>query len=425
MFHRVLFAWRALAGCTAALLVLALAAAAPAQTLNDGMEGLEKKKREVRELIPRLFYGQEPLDPKSPQHLEAVDVAAKLVTYPYVLEAGSEKIPGNLDKIFRNFENDLKNIEKYKDKTPDLGKVYSNRVQAHAIEVLNFPSAKPVARVNAARTLARLAVLGQGELADALVEVLRTPRKQEDGRDGIRYWILRGLHDLLSLPPQSPPLFDEEKVALALMEFLNQPPLVAAGAPQEEIEGFRMLRREAVRALAQTHAPMLKDKSMPALKLAQFAANDTSIQPPPRTDERLEASLGLARMRASKQVSNYQADYAAQQIGQFLTFFGNAANSNREEKFGFRRPEPWKIDAVRLAEALTAMKAEVKDPYVAQVVDVGLRITAAVKDRAVAAASDLSWILDPEHAAPNKELFKGVPNTTVKPAAPAEAPAEK
>ncbi len=424
MLHRSLFTWRALAGCTAALLVLAGTAAAQAPTLNDGNDALEKKYREVHETYRKLFTGSEAFDSKSPQHLDAVDVAAKRSTYRYVLEAGAEREPGKLNNMFRDFETDLRDIDRCKDKSPELGKIYGKNVMTHALEVLNFPSAKPVARVNAARVLARLTVLGQGELTDALVEVLRTPRKQEDGRDGVRYWILRGLHDMLSLPPQTPPLFDEEKVAMALLEFLDEKPFVSAAAPQEEIEGFRMLRREAVRALAQTHAPMLKNKAMPALVLARFAGNDERIQPPPRLDERLEASLGLARMRPSKQVPNYQPDYAMQQIGLFLAYFGNMANTNREKKFAFERLRPWKVDAVRLAEALTALKAEVKDPYVAKAVDIGLRITGAVRDRAVAAAGDLASFLDPMNAAPNQQLFKDIPDSTVKPAAP-EAPAEK
>jgi hypothetical protein len=427
MFHRVLFAWRVRVGCTAGLLILAAAAAAPAQSLNDGLDVLNKKKSETRDRTSKIFGGQLAMDPKAPEDLEAVDVAAKLVTYRYLLEVGNEKEPGKLDRIFRDLETDLKYIDRVKEKSPDLGKVYSHDVTIHALEVLNFASAKPVVRVNVARTLARLAVLGQGELADALVEALRTPRKQEDGRDGVRYWLLRGLHDLLILPPQKPPLFDEDKVAVALLEFLAEPPFVSKEAPAEEVEGYRMLRREAVRALAQTHKPKVNDKALPALVLAKFAGNDESIQPPPRLDERLEAALGLARMRPSKQVPDYQADYAAQQVLQFLSAFGSMANANKEEKAGFRRPRPWRIDAIRLTEALTALKAEVKDPYVAKAVDVGLRITAAVSAPGTTVkvqAADLAWITDPDHAAPNQELFKGVQGTAVKPA-PVEVSAEK
>jgi hypothetical protein len=228
---------------------------------------------------------------------------------------------------------------------------------------------------------------------------------------------------MLSLPPQTPPLFDESKVTLALLDFLNEKPFVSPEAPQEEIEGYRMLRREAVSALAQTHQPKLNGKALPALVLARFAGNDASIQPPPRLDERLEAALGLARLRPGKAWPDYQPDYAAQQILQFLSTFGNLANANKEEKVGFRRPRPWKIDGNRLVETLTAMRQQIKDPYVDKALAVGLRIATAVRDRTQCQPGDLSWIANPANAALNQELFKGNPDTTVKPAAPVEAPA--
>jgi hypothetical protein len=428
MFHRVLSARRLLTGCTAGLLILVLAATASAQSLEDGWDPLSKAEGKHRTEIKNFFDGSVPMNPAAKADVDVVDLAAKVVTWRYVLDAGNEKKPGALDAIYQELDNRIRSLAKpkVKEASPDLGKVYSHYVMVHAVEVVNFPTAKPVARLNAARSLARLAELGQGELADALVEVLRKDLKQDQGRDGVRYWVLRGLHDLLALPPQMPPLFDESKVTLAILEFLDQPPFVSAGAPAEEIEGFRMLRREAVRALAQTHAPALPGVTdmakQPAMWLARFAGNDKSLQPPPRLDERLEASLGLAHMRASKQVPNYQADYAAQQIGLFLEAFGKAANSEKEEKVAFKRQRPWKVDAARLKDALTAMREEVKDPHVAKVVEVGLRVLEAVKKREAAEAGDLSWFSNPDNAAPNQELFKGVANTKVEPA-PAEAPA--
>jgi hypothetical protein len=427
MLHRVLSARRLLTGGTAGSLVLILAATATAQSLNEGMDVLNKKQYENRDLIKKLFAEGAPLNVNLPMEMEAVDVEAKMVTYPYVLEAGAEKTPGKFDKIFKVVEGDRRNIIKNRAAAPGLDKVFSTRVKEHALEILNLPTAKPVARVNAARTLARLTELGQGDLADTFVEVLHTPLKQEQGRDGVRYYILHGMLDLLSLPPQMPPLFSEDKVTLALLEFLDQPPLATgATATPEEIEGFRILRREAVRALAQTHAPALpgvKDMTkQPAMWLARFAGNDQRIQPPPSLSERFEASLGLARMRPNKKMPNYQADYAAEQIGRFLEAFGNAANGSREEKIAFRRPRPWKIDAAKLMDVLGPMKAEIKDPHVAKVVDVGMRVLGAVLQKQTAQANDLSWFST--NPAPNQMLFKDDPNTTVKLAEP-EAPAEK
>jgi hypothetical protein len=373
--------------------------------------------------LSRGFFKGDDFNPAAKADVDAIDAQAKWVTYRYALDVQAEKKPGELDKIFEEFKNNLKSIARLhsENKGVELGKVYGQKVMVHAVEVINFPSAKPVARLNAARTLAQLAELGQGELANILVEVLQMPLKQEQGRDGVRYWVLRGLRDLLALPPGMPPRFDEEKVTLAILEFLEQPAFVSASAPDEEVEGYRMLRREAIRALAQTHVPKVKDK-MPALVLARFAGNDQSIQVRPSLSERLEAALGLARMRPDMKVPDYQADYAAQQIGAFLEAFGNAANGNREEKVAFKRLRPWKVDAARLIDALTAMRNEVKDPHVAKVVATGLRVLEAVKRREAAQAADLSWFSNQDNWAPNQELFKGVSESTIHPV-PAEAPA--
>jgi hypothetical protein len=405
------------------LLGLTLCGTTGAQSLNEGMEALNKKEREHHTLIKALFVGQAALDPKIPQHIEAVETAAKMITYRYALEV-IDKEPGKIDKVYRDFGTDLSYIQRYKPTTQELGKMYSNRVMTYALEVINLPSAKPIARVNAARTMARLPELGQAELADALVEALKLPLKQEQGRDGVRYWILRGMRDLLALPASGPnPVLSkeqEDKIALALLEFLDQKAPVSASAPAEELEGFRMLRREAVRALAQFRRPLINPKARPALVLARFAANDASIQPPPRFDERLEAALGLAALRPDKkEAANYQADCAMQQIGLFIAEFGHASDQNLEVKFVFERTRPWKIDAARLTEALTAMKAEVKDPYVAKSTDVALRVVNLVGQRKLAGAGDLSWFTSPENAAPNQELFKGMADSTIKPA-PAE-----
>jgi hypothetical protein len=408
------------------LLALLLCGTVRAQGLSDGMDALEKKYRENRTTIGALFAGEAAFDPKVPQHQEAVDVAAKYVTYRYALMP-IDKEPGRLDKYYRDFESDLRNALRFKEKSPELAKAYGAQVLAHAQETLASPAtaSKPILRINLTRVLARLAELGQPELPDVLVDLLDAKQN-----DGVRYWALRGLRDFLALPPQNPPVVDparEEKVVKALLTFLDRKPPQAGSAPADEIEGFRMLRREAVRALAQVRAPALKGGARPALVLARFAGNDERIQPPPRLDERLEAALGLARVRPGKDTPDYQVDYAAQVLGRFLADFGAAANANNEAKFYYEKLRPWRIDGARLTEALTDLKAEVKDKFVGDVAATGLRVAGALTRRNLVEARDLTWFASPDHVATSKELFKGVPDSTVKPAAaePAEPTAEK
>jgi hypothetical protein len=328
-----------------------------------------------------------------------------------------EGSPGAIEAIFRKrLEADLSFIQRYKPRTEELAKEYGKRLRQHALEVANYPEAKPIARINAVRTLARLVELAQPELADPLVELLNDSKQNA----GVHFYALRGLRELLALPPQDDvPVVDKArvaKVAAAVVAFLNQKPALDPRiATQEEIDGYRYLRREAVRALAQTRLPAVDNKTMPALVLARIAGNDQRLWPVPRLDERLEAAIGLARMRPSKEVANFQPEYAILQIGAFLEAWGNAANHNRDTK-GQQRLRPWKIDAARMIEVMVPLQAEVKTPYVSRAVDIAKRILNAVSRGDLAQAGDLSWFAG--NLPPSKELFAGAADSVVMPGPP-------
>src|SRR5438270_13747943 len=63
----------------AAVVGLLLAGAARAQTLQQGLEALEKKNREQGALIRQLLKGEVPANPMDKQHVDAVDTAARYV----------------------------------------------------------------------------------------------------------------------------------------------------------------------------------------------------------------------------------------------------------------------------------------------------------------------------------------------------------
>jgi hypothetical protein len=407
---------RPFALCLPAVLVLLGSAAAQSPSLNDGLDALDKKYKEAKLQITALLRGEIQLEPGNAPHLEAMDLAAKYATYPYVLDV-LETTPGQIDKIFhQRLENDLKYLRDSKEKTTEAAREYGKRVREHAMEVIRYDRAKPIAQVNAARTLARLAELAQPELVDPLAELARDSKMN----GGVRYWAFRGLRDLLAQRTEDGPVVDKariDKAAAAVVEFLKQKPLVDASlATREEIDGFRLLRREALRALAQTRLPVGTSKGpSPVLMLAQFAGNDRRISPLPRLDERLEAAIGLARMRSSKDNGLFQPDYAVWQIGLFLEVWGKTANDNREKK-DRERVRPWKIDAARLTEVLEPLRVEVKDPYVAEGVRVANRIINAVNKGNVAAAEDLAWF--DSHKPPNEQLFQGDKDAVVDPAEP-------
>jgi hypothetical protein len=401
----------------AALLALLGGVAAQSPSLNDGLDALEKKYREHKVLIGALLRGEAQLDPAQPVHLEALNVAAKYVTYPYVLDV-LEGTPGQIEKIFHTrLESDLSYLSRAKERTAEAAKEYGKQVGERALEVIRYPGAKPIAQVNAARTLARLAELGQSDLVDKLVELVGDKQLNP----GVKYYAFRGLRDMLAQRTEDGPVVDKPRIAkaaAAVVDFLQQKPLVDANlATREEIDGFRLLRREALRALAQARLPVVAGKSPPpVLVLARFAGNDKRISPLPRLDERLEAAIGLARLRPSKEAGLFQPDYAVWQIGQFLEVWGKTGNDNREKK-DRERSRPWKIDAARLSEVLDALKAEVKDDrYVADSVRVANRILAAVSKGNVATAGDLAWF--DSNRPPSQQLIKGDAKAVVDPAEP-------
>jgi hypothetical protein len=404
---------------------LLLPAPVRGQSLGDGQDALDKQFREynnLKKLIPRLFRRQnvEPLDfnPTDPDHAKAVEVAAKYVTYRFTWSQ-NEARPGEIHKVFLSFESDLSQLTRLKLATEPLGQAYARQVMLRAQEVIKDNDSKPIARLNAARVLVRLAEFGQGELADALVEVLKDATQNE----GVHYYALRGLHDLLALPPRMPPVppvldkARQEKCVLALLEVVGRNESFLPSVPPERVDGFRALRREAVRALALITAPALSDKARPAQALLRVVANDERVIPKPRLDERLEASIGIARMRPGM-AKDYQPGYAVYHVGYFVQDFAAAANpendSKSDKKESYARSRPWKVDAARLSEALEGMKKDLKDPYVAEVVQRCNDVLAKTEKGEQSDPGQLKVWLD-GHAPASKELFKDVPDSAVKP----------
>jgi hypothetical protein len=416
---------RLLFGLVLGLSLLAPLAAVRAQTLSDGMRALDDKYKSHRNLLRDLFKGAIQADPGDKNHVEAIDTEARYVTYRVYLDH-LEGQPTKIEKAFKDFESDIKDVTtgaRNPQVMQPLADVFRDKVRIHALEVIQFDKAKPIHKLHNARILAKVADLGQGKLAETLLTVLQDDKQT----GGVHYYVLHGLRGLLGLAQkqQSPPLLtkdEEAKCAEAIIAFLSRKPNLPAGAPQEEVDGFRILRREGVRALAQIRTPSFSDKVRPALTLARFAGADESIQPPPRVDERMEAALGLARM-PSAQNKQYQPDYAAGMIARSLAAFITEAEGEKEKPTD--RLRPWKIDASLLIEALKDLKADSpKSTYIGQVADRGTRLLQDIVKGAQLDAGQKTWFTTSQSDPPATELFKGAADTAVKSGKPAE-PAEK
>jgi hypothetical protein len=396
---------------------------APAQTLNEGFDRLDNEYRKVKGRWGDFLKGTR-VNPEDQSEVRVIDLRAKIHTYGVYLQNLETKPPREgIARAYVDFEHEVDALLNPKDRQAlqSLAEVYREKIRIHALEVLEFNQARPIHKLFNARVLAKVAELGQPALADTLIKVLKDPKQT----DAVRFYVLRGMSTLLVQvqPGEMTPVLSKDeraRCATALVEFLEQRKGPDKHATTEEIEGIRWLRREAVRALAQIHVPTVSDKVRPALVLARFAGNDGRIQPPTRIDERVEAAIGLARMQSSED-KRYQPEYAAGQIAKCLGAFAQMYNSElpNTKNAKDKQTRPWRVDAALLKDALAAMKtSNEKNTFVVQIVDRGTLLLDKVIRGSDIDANELAWWSSPESDGPSKELFQGVADSVVKPAAP-------
>ena len=251
------------------------------------------------------------------------------------------------------FESRLSQMTKYKSSTEVFQQMFCRQVAERMQEVIL--RGKPIAGISAARMLAAIPERRQerGSLqtekvwadevqprlaegnAEYMAEVMLSLVDNPKVNDGVRYYMLRGLASLLALPRPTQPLLKketEEKILPSAMKLVEKKGVFPKATPRGEVEGFKILRREAIKVVAQYRTPIV-GKERPALILARVAGNDQGIVPAPRLDERIEAAIGLARMTAgAAKFPDFQPDYAMFQIASCVGEFGNQADRNRDAK---------------------------------------------------------------------------------------------
>jgi hypothetical protein len=399
---------------------------------NGGESEVTPLYNKNKNLLGKLLSGTnpEPFDPANKSHIDALDAGAKYITYCFTWPTFYQGPPGKIDSAFRESEGLLDRIAKNKtERRPEVALAFTKAVAARAREVINT-SQVAIARINAARVLAKAADLGQGELADTLLElfnqeIARDEKSSPRRNDGVTYYLLHGMRDLLAIPnpPEpAPPILSperERKLAEALLAFVNKPQSFTKETTDDEFEGYRSLRREAVRALAYCRAPGLKDKERPGMTLLRIMARE-GLSPEPRIDERVEAALGVARMRPALDGKEFQPEYAVYQIALFVDVFGRRYNDSRRKvppTNDLKEARPFRIYAARLIEALDALKTDTKNPYVLQVVDQCRKVLLPVEEgKDDTRTVDLTEKFLRDNPSPKDGLFAGVAGTSVKPA---------
>src|SRR5262249_33732363 len=125
--------------------------------------------------------------------------------------------------------------------------------------------------------LPRLAEGNSDHLAGLIVDLLSNPKytespdknKQPISNDGVKYYLFRTLANMLAVPTKTPILKkdSEDKVIQTVLAFVEKPVKFPQVAPREEIDGYRALRREAVKVLALA-SPTVADRAKLAVGLA-------------------------------------------------------------------------------------------------------------------------------------------------------------
>ncbi len=401
--------------------------AAPADPLAGvSMENLEREALGSRKKCDDLFTGKVALDPNDSEQSKAVDAAARYTLYRF--RDVRSKETGWIDRTYQDFEDlQLRPILANRDKNMGVPELFTKLMVQHAKLVLQSPPTLregPIARVNTARVLARLTKLGQPELADVLLETLAQEIQfdakplEESRNDGVKLYVLRGLGELLALQgAMGQPVLSkdrEQKVVIALMKFIERKPPLEKGAPADEIEGARVLRREAIRALANGRLPTLEtaEKQRPGLLLLRVVAND-GLTPEPRMDERIEAAIGVARLSPERD-KTYQPEYAAHQLIFFVQALGAYTNRGLKEE-----PLPLKVYAARLDDALDQMKTTSKSDAVNKAIVECLRVLVPIEaDGKLTKAEAIDNLTKWELANPSKaeSLYSDLKDATVKPA---------
>jgi len=382
---------------------------------------LETEGRKHRDIWQKLYKAEVAANASDKSHMEAIDFQARYDTYRFAHQrfhkVGGSDPRETIDRLYKDFDGDVDAIIRSKNKV--LAQLFTQKTIEHGKKVLESPNSVPLVQINIARVFARLAGLGQPELADALVGILKdAPKVGDKENDGVKYWALRGLRDLLARGPNPAQLLTpdrEDKVAAALVAFIQRKVTITSITPKDEEEGLRVLRREAVRALAQIHTPGKAGKDRPALVLLRVMANE-GFKPEPRFDERMEAAIGLARMRPDKD-KDYQPAYAAQQIALFLKDFAEEYSRTNGSKELKEERRPTRVLAAQLLDALEALKTETKDDYVKTIFDTG-KLGNRLLERIVAEqTADPSPLVAEVEKNPPKDLllFKNMPDSTVTP----------
>jgi hypothetical protein len=234
--------------------------------------------------------------------------------------------------------------------------------------------------VNAARMLSITAKSGYEELADAAIDIITDPKQH----DAVKFYVLEALGHLFAAPhPEAGPersVFKnadrEAKAIVTLIDFISRKPKFDANTPQDELDGFRYVRREAVRALGFVRKPIVRadDKvvATPGVWLLRFANLDQGISPPPSLSERIEGLVGFLQLAPDKEMNmDFAAGFVALAIRDLAQEYKERKPLEKPKADDKKAPDyqpqerdsiPWKRTATRIQLGLKGWRESWDNP---------------------------------------------------------------
>ncbi|MBI1914477.1 MAG: hypothetical protein HYS12_07025 [Planctomycetes bacterium] len=355
----------------------------------------------------KMWLQEESATPPTQTQLAEAGKGARTVVYRITEHANHVK-PGEMARAVSKCDYLMKEIV-YSPETKNalLQQAFAGQMLEALTAVLKPKEQHAITRVNAARVLARLAELsGSEETADLAVKIIDNP----DQVDGARYWAFRTLKNLFSRATKPVSAARREKAVELLVQFIERPNKVGKDTPIEELDGIRMVRREAIRALGAVRDPGVANKkgAEAAWTLVRILRRDKDVTPEPRLDEQVEAAVGLSNLRPDPK-GDYRPAFAIYHVGQFVREFFIRWTRERVAK-----REPWKIHAARMEEALQGLAAAVPDETIKKVVPAAVVLVQGVqKGKESPTAAGLEKLLG--ELTPPPSVYKSNPKAIVNP----------
>lgn len=237
-----------------------------------------------------------------------------------------------------------------------------------------------VVKLNSVRLISIIARSGYDGAGNAAVEIINDPQHH----DAIKLYALEALNNLFSVPNPDRAdrsMFlnpdDELRAVTTVIGFIARKPAIAPNTPREEIDAYKFVRREAVRALGKVRKPAYREGTSgvvaanPAVWLLRVAAADKTLVPPPSLNERVEGLAGyLGLMPDKEQNMDFAAGFVALTIKDLTLDYKERKpleKSRGEEKPTEYSPlerdyHPWKVTATRISVGLKVWYENWNDP---------------------------------------------------------------